>query len=121
MALALVAYAMVIHPVIGILVGHTWPAMPMLGIAPCPTTIFTIGLLLLLIGLAPGAYLAPVSNTDVCPSSRIGSRVRLIDEFALRLVVRCRRIPWIAIKQGTQAAATGTTPPGFEPATRKRL
>lgn len=50
LGLALITYAMVVYPLIGALVGHTWPAVPMFGIAPCPTTIFTIGMLL----LAPG-------------------------------------------------------------------
>jgi len=47
LGLALLAYAMLIYPLIGWLAGHSWPAMPMFGMAPCPTTIFTIGLLLL--------------------------------------------------------------------------
>ena len=47
LGLALIAYAMVVYPAIGAIVGHAWPAMPIFGIAPCPTTIFTIGMLLL--------------------------------------------------------------------------
>jgi hypothetical protein len=41
LGLTLIAYAMAIYPMIGLVVGHTWRAMPMFGIAPCPTTIFT--------------------------------------------------------------------------------
>ena len=44
---ALIAYAMVFYPVIGVLAGHGYPAVPVFGVAPCPTTIFTIGVLLL--------------------------------------------------------------------------
>lgn len=40
-------YAMVLYPALGILAGHTWPHSPVFGVAPCPTTIFTFGLLLL--------------------------------------------------------------------------
>lgn len=42
-----VAYAMLIYPLIGHLTGHGYPRAPLFGVAPCPTTIFTIGLLLL--------------------------------------------------------------------------
>ncbi|MEE9913760.1 MAG: hypothetical protein K4571_18775 [Deltaproteobacteria bacterium] len=41
-----ILYAMVIYPVLGIIFGHLYPAAPMFGVAPCPTTIFTIGILL---------------------------------------------------------------------------
>lgn len=47
LGIAMVGYAMVLYPVLGSLAGHVWPAVPVFGIAPCPTTIFTIGLLLL--------------------------------------------------------------------------
>lgn len=42
----LVAYAMVIYPVIGSLLGHSYPYSPMFGVTPCPAVIFTFGLLL---------------------------------------------------------------------------
>jgi len=41
-----ILYAMVIYPVLGVIFGHLYPAAPMFGVAPCPTTIFTIGILL---------------------------------------------------------------------------
>jgi hypothetical protein len=45
--LGLVVYAMLIYPLLGMALGHGWPRSPMFGVAPCPTTIFTFGLLLL--------------------------------------------------------------------------
>jgi len=45
--LGLALFAMVLYPLLGWLAGHGWPRAPMLGVAPCPTTIFTIGLLLM--------------------------------------------------------------------------
>lgn len=42
---ALVAYALVVYPLIGVAVGHAYPAQPTFGL-PCPTTIFTMGVLL---------------------------------------------------------------------------
>jgi hypothetical protein len=43
--LACVAFALALYPLVGWLVGHRYPATPMFGVAPCPTTIFTIGVL----------------------------------------------------------------------------
>ncbi|MCF8477177.1 MAG: DUF6064 family protein [Pseudolabrys sp.] len=42
-----VAYAAILYPLLGLAAGHVYPRMPMFGIAPCPVTIFTLGLLLL--------------------------------------------------------------------------
>jgi hypothetical protein len=41
----LIVFALAIYPVIGYSLGHRYPAAPTFGL-PCPTTIFTIGLLL---------------------------------------------------------------------------
>ncbi|MGE3272703.1 MAG: DUF6064 family protein [Chloroflexota bacterium] len=41
-----ILYAMLMYPVIGMLLGHGYPQAPIFGVAPCPTTIFTFGLLL---------------------------------------------------------------------------
>jgi hypothetical protein len=41
-----ILYAMVVYPIIGYLLGHGYPNSPGFGVAPCPTTIFTFGLLL---------------------------------------------------------------------------
>lgn len=43
----LLAFALLIYPVIGIASGHGYPQAPLFGMAPCPTTIATFGLLLL--------------------------------------------------------------------------
>jgi hypothetical protein len=42
-----IVYAVAVYPALGILAGHGWMAGPMFGVAPCPTTIFTIGILLI--------------------------------------------------------------------------
>lgn len=36
-----------LYPLIGLIVTHPYPETPSFGVAPCPTTIFTLGLLLL--------------------------------------------------------------------------
>ncbi len=45
-------YALLIYPVLGGLMGHIYPYSPTFG-APCPTTIFTFGLLLLTVRTVP--------------------------------------------------------------------
>jgi hypothetical protein len=42
-----ILYAFLVYPLIGIATGHSWPALPMFGVAPCPVTIFTFGMLLM--------------------------------------------------------------------------
>jgi hypothetical protein len=54
---AFIIYAMLIYPVLGLWAGHGLIAGPMFGVAPCPTTIFTIGMLL----LARGRWIAWLS------------------------------------------------------------
>lgn len=44
---ALVTYASVIYPLLGVFLGPGYPEMPMFGITPCPVTLFSFGLLLL--------------------------------------------------------------------------
>ena len=45
--LIFILFAMFIYPALGFWKGHGFMSGPMFGVAPCPTTIFTIGLLLL--------------------------------------------------------------------------
>ena len=45
--LSFIIYALLIYPMLGIWAGHGLLAGPMFGVAPCPTTIFTIGMLVL--------------------------------------------------------------------------
>jgi hypothetical protein len=40
----LISYAAIAYPVIGLLVGERYPALPLFGVAPCPLLIFTLGL-----------------------------------------------------------------------------
>lgn len=42
---ALIVYALVVYPLLGAALGHRYPGAPTFGL-PCPTTIFTLGLLL---------------------------------------------------------------------------
>ena len=50
LAVALIVYALAVYPALGAALGHDYPAAPTFGV-PCPTTIFTLGML----SLARGA------------------------------------------------------------------
>jgi hypothetical protein len=45
--MALVIYAAILYPLIGMSTGHVYPEMPVFGVTPCPVTIFTFGMFLL--------------------------------------------------------------------------
>ena len=53
LGLALIIYAALVYEVVGHLSGHGWPRAPLFGVAPCPTVIFTFGMLLLSIRPVP--------------------------------------------------------------------
>jgi len=42
-----ILYALGIYPLLNIWLGHGYPRMPVFGLTPCPTTVFTLGMLLL--------------------------------------------------------------------------
>jgi hypothetical protein len=46
-------YALAVYPLLGLSFGHSYPNAPLFGVAPCPTTIFTFGILLWVRGSAP--------------------------------------------------------------------
>jgi len=48
-----IAYAAVFYPLLGIYTGSEYPGMPMFGITPCPVTICTFGLFLLVSPAVP--------------------------------------------------------------------
>jgi hypothetical protein len=49
-ALFVIAYSAVLYELLGSAAGHGLMAGPLFGVAPCPTTIFTIGLLIMMRG-----------------------------------------------------------------------
>ena len=55
--MGLALFALAVYPLLALLAGHGWPRTGVFGIAPCPTTIFTLGLLLTVEGRAPWALL----------------------------------------------------------------
>lgn len=59
---ALVVYAAVLYPMVGLATGHRWAELPPFGITPCPVTLFSFGLLLLTGAPVPrGLLVVPVA------------------------------------------------------------
>lgn len=58
--LGLIVFALVVYPIWSYFAGHRYPALPTFGL-PCPTTIFTIGLLAFLVAPYPRSpFVVPV-------------------------------------------------------------
>jgi hypothetical protein len=58
--LGLIVFALAVYPVLGFLLGQHYPAAPSFGL-PCPTTVFTIGVLLLASAPVPRSlFVVPV-------------------------------------------------------------
>lgn len=70
--LLLMGYALIVYPLVGWAVGHTYPAQPTFGL-PCPTTIFTFGLLLWVVPPLPWAItLIPIGWAVVGTFAALG-------------------------------------------------
>lgn len=55
----MIVYALIIYPLLGSLAGHSFPRNPTFGL-PCPTTIFTLGILLYYQKLTVKLFIIPV-------------------------------------------------------------
>jgi hypothetical protein len=80
----MVAYALVIYPILGVLLGHGYPRAPLVGVAPCPTTIFTCGMLLWSGGRVPRYLLVvPLLWAALATPAAVGQGV--VEDLALPL------------------------------------
>ncbi|HZD26301.1 MAG TPA: DUF6064 family protein [Alphaproteobacteria bacterium] len=74
--LACLAYAAVIYPLIGLALGRDAAALPWLGIAPCPTVIYSIGVLLLARPVVPAwLFAGPLAWAAIGGSAAVLLRV----------------------------------------------
>jgi hypothetical protein len=71
-----ILYAMVIYPLLGLAFGHSYPKVPLFGVAPCPTTIFTFGILLWATKPVPGyLFVIPFLWSLIGMSAAVNLRV----------------------------------------------
>lgn len=73
--LTLAVFGPVIYPILGYFVGHSFPSSPTFGL-PCPTTIFTFGLLLLTRRMPKYVIIIPFLWSIVGFSAAISLRVK---------------------------------------------
>jgi len=82
--MGLALYAVAVQPLVVRLAGHGWPQAPLFGVAPCPTAIFTLGVLLWADGRTPLHLVAiPVLATLYCGA--VAWLLDLPEELALPL------------------------------------
>jgi hypothetical protein len=63
---ALLLYALLGYPLLGLASGRFYPEIPVLGVAPCPTTIFSLGIMLVFAARLPWwTFVIPVLWTAV--------------------------------------------------------
>jgi Family of unknown function (DUF6064) len=111
MGAAVIGYALLIYPALGALLGHRFPASPTFGL-PCPTTIFTFGLLLWAGPSVPRVALAiPLFWAGIGTWGAVSLGVR--EDYGLAvaalmsaiLLVRAKPVPPIAISKPAHIAA----------------
>lgn len=77
----LIAYALIGYPLVGATFGHAYPHAPTFGV-PCPTVIFTFGLVLWLEGRVPLSLLAIPTAWAVIGTSAAAS-LGMVEDFGL--------------------------------------
>lgn len=78
---AFIVYALVAYPLIGFAFGHVYPSAPMFG-APCPLTIFTLGVLLAGVK-APRWYLVAVPIAWALIATTAAVKFGVVQDFGL--------------------------------------
>lgn len=61
LGLALIGYALLLYPALGLLAGYEPASLPMFGVTPCPLVLFTLGLLLLTVGARWWVWIIPLT------------------------------------------------------------
>jgi hypothetical protein len=102
---AFVAYAAIVYPLIGVSIGHPYPAMPMFGVTPCPLTIFTFGMLLLTTRL-PSRWLLVIPFVWSLIGGSAAVLLRVPQDWFL-LVSGFIAVPMVAVR------GSGDLPPVF--------
>jgi hypothetical protein len=104
----LIVYALLIYPMLSLMVGHAYPTAATFG-APCPTTIFTFGLLLWLENrVKPFLVVIPLLWSLLGLSAAVSLGMR--EDFALPLA----GLITVAIIIHRNRKLTGANPPAWK-------
>lgn len=78
--IALVVFALLIYPALAYIAGHRYPEQPTFGL-PCPTTLYTLGVLLWVRPLRPVLFVVPLVWTLIGFSAALG--LGMYEDFSL--------------------------------------
>ncbi len=110
-----VAYALVVYPLLGIALGHPYPQAPLFGAAPCPTTILTLGVLLLARPPLPRLLLVvPLAWALVATPAAVGRGI--VEDVAMLLVAVLAVVLVTLRDRRPGTAVTPTSAAGAHPA-----
>jgi hypothetical protein len=104
---SLIAYALALYPIIGMFAGQLYPRLPTFG-APCPTTIFVLGMLLLARRPVPTtAFVVPVLWSAIATTAAV--ELGVVEDLALPLAAIASVVVlasnWQARRRGTPRIA----------------
>lgn len=92
----MIAYALALYPILGMLSGQWYPGLPTFG-APCPTTIFVLGMLLLARPPVPlSAFVVPILWSIVATSAAV--ELGVPEDFGLTIAAAVAIVVVIAPK-----------------------
>jgi hypothetical protein len=105
--IVLVAYSLVGYPMVGWLAGHAYPRAPAFGL-PCPTTIFTLGMLLLAKRPVPASlFVVPIAWSIVATVAAV--ELGVIQDYALPVAAIMAILFSARIRRGTGRLSVGAS------------
>lgn len=109
LGVVLVAYALFVYPALGYLFGHRYPASPTFGV-PCPTTIFTLGVIVWWGRSIPLALLViPLAWSIIATSA--ATSLGMTEDYGLPLAAIATVIAVIVARRGSRINAAGPLSP----------
>lgn len=92
MGASIIAYALLVYPLLGYALGHRYPAAPTFGV-PCPTTLFTLGVLVWAGHRAPWwMFVVPLAWSGIATSA--AANLGMTEDFGL-LAAGIATICWL--------------------------
>ena len=111
---AMIAYALVVYPLVGMALGHSYPEAPLFGVAPCPTTIFTLGVFVTCACPRLSAVVVPIVWGFIGTMAAI--KLEIGQDFGMTVAAVVAIVCLVAARREDQKAQA----PDESPATRLR-
>ena len=91
---ALVIFGLAVYPLMSVAAGHHYPAQPTFGL-PCPTTIFTLGIMLWMLGSVP-RHLFVIPLLWAMTGSLAALQLGVTEDLSLAAALLMTAIVWLA-------------------------